>query len=290
MKKAKNLLLTGVLVAGPAALLPGVTAAQSQPQSYPPYQSTQSQGMLQTKREALVITYPEGRAVGVHLRGNERLPGASGEAKVERKEGVTKIEVELDEMKSAVNFGGDMNTYVLWVIAREGTATNAGELKLDGNRSKLSVTTPLQECGMIITAEPHFAVTQPSNFVVMESTWPTGESPRADLEKVQYQGYAGTYEFDRENLMNVPEPAKGREMETELAQARTAIKLAERAGAEASAAEQLGRARQAFEQARAASAAGNVEMMRNHAREAVRLAFEAQHVAQGGAPVNPPRQ
>ena len=64
-------------------------------------------------RQILALTYPEGPTISVKLQGTSRLPLASGEAKVERKKGMTEIEIELDELKPATAFGGDYNTYVL---------------------------------------------------------------------------------------------------------------------------------------------------------------------------------
>jgi hypothetical protein len=57
----------------------------------------------------------------------------SGEAKVERKSGMTEIEIELDEMKTALHFGWDFATYVLWAVSPEGAGFNLGELALKGN-------------------------------------------------------------------------------------------------------------------------------------------------------------
>ena len=57
----------------------------------------------------------------------------------------------------------------MWAITPEGRATNLGEVLLNGSESKLNVTTELQAFGLIVTAEPYFAVTQPSDVVVMEN-------------------------------------------------------------------------------------------------------------------------
>ncbi|HSL71136.1 MAG TPA: hypothetical protein VK864_12900, partial [Longimicrobiales bacterium] len=78
-------------------------------------------------RHSLGLTYPEGTTLSVKFRGTERLPKASGEAKVETKKGATEIEIELDEMKPAYYFGGDYNCYVLWIASPEGHVDNAGE-------------------------------------------------------------------------------------------------------------------------------------------------------------------
>jgi hypothetical protein len=79
-------------------------------------------------RSAIAISYPEDSSLEVKISGTHRLPGAEGEAKVERKRGVTEIEIELDDMKPAKLFGGDFVTYVLWTVSPEGHTNNAGEL------------------------------------------------------------------------------------------------------------------------------------------------------------------
>ena len=65
-------------------------------------------------------------------------------------------------------------TYVLWGITPEGRANNLGEVVLDGDHAKLLSTTDLQTFGLIVTAEPYFAVTQPSDVVVAEVHRVTG--------------------------------------------------------------------------------------------------------------------
>ena len=58
---------------------------------------------------------------------------------------------------------------MLWAITPEGRTANLGEVLLNGTNSKLDVTTELQAFGLVVTAEPYFAVTQPSDVVVMEN-------------------------------------------------------------------------------------------------------------------------
>ena len=111
-----------------------------------------------------------GGATKVDFAGTALQPKAYGEAKVETKKGYTEIEVEFDDLEPATKFGPEFLTYVLWAVSPEGRASNLGEILLvrtsDG---KLNVTTELQAFGMIVTAEPYFAVTQPSDVVVMEN-------------------------------------------------------------------------------------------------------------------------
>src|SRR5438093_5476544 len=108
-------------------------------------------------------------ATKVDFRGTPLLPMARGEAKVESKQGYIEIEVEFDRLQPATRFGSEFLTYVMWAISPEGRPINLGEVILNGTKSKLDVTTDLQAFGLIVTAEPYFSVTQPSNVVVMEN-------------------------------------------------------------------------------------------------------------------------
>jgi len=122
------------------------------------------------ERTVKAVNYQHrGGATKVDFRGTALLPESHGEAKVESKQGYIEIEVEFDELQPATRFGPEFLTYVMWAVTPEGRATNLGEVLLNGTESKLDVTTELQSFGLIVTAEPYFAVTQPSDVVVMEN-------------------------------------------------------------------------------------------------------------------------
>src|SRR6516164_1830056 len=105
----------------------------------------------------------------VAFRGSELMPAARGEAQVVSQMGSTKIETRLDHMSPPMQFGPEYMTYVLWGITPEGRPMNLGEVVLEGDHAKLLSTTDLQTFGLIVTAEPYFAVTQPSDVVVAEN-------------------------------------------------------------------------------------------------------------------------
>ena len=105
----------------------------------------------------------------VDFRGTELLPPARGDAKVDSQMGSTKIDAHFDHLTAANQFGPEYLTYVLWAITPEGRANNLGEVVLEGDHAHLLSTTDLQAFGLIVTAEPYFAVTQPSDVVVMEN-------------------------------------------------------------------------------------------------------------------------
>src|SRR3989442_12128706 len=100
------------------------------------------------------------------------MPQAAGEAKVESKTGRLEIDAKLNGMQPANKFGLEYLTYVLWAITPEGRANNLGEIVLNDGRSELHATTDLQAFGLIVTAEPYFAVTQPSELVIAQNIIP----------------------------------------------------------------------------------------------------------------------
>src|ERR1700674_2037326 len=108
-------------------------------------------------------------STNIDFRGTALLPEAKGEASVNSKQGRIEINARMEHLSPATQYGPEYLTYVLWAVTPEGRPKNLGEVLLNGDNSKLEVTTDLQTFGLIVTAEPYFAVTQPSNVVVMEN-------------------------------------------------------------------------------------------------------------------------
>ena len=135
--------------------------------------------------------------------GTDLMPSANGVAEVNSKRGSIEIEAEFGNLQKPTTFGNEYLTYVLWAISPEGRAVNLGEVLLGGNhRSKLNVTTDLQAFALIVTAEPYYAVRQPSNVVILENvvreeTKGTTELVNAKYELMERGGYIPTgYKFD----------------------------------------------------------------------------------------------
>ncbi len=201
-----------------------------------------------------VVTEPSGSAPGFHMgmtsrtvqavnyqhrsgstkidfAGTDLMPSASGEAKVESKKGYMEIEVEFKDLHKPTTFGNEYLTYVLWAISPEGRAVNLGEVLVGENqKGKLDVTTDLQAFALIVTAEPYYAVHQPSNVVVLENvvrtdTKGTTETVRTKYELMERGGYIPTgYKFDPVVL-----DAK---LPLEFLEARNALRIAQSEGAD----------------------------------------------------------
>ena len=106
----------------------------------------------------------------VDLLGTGLVRQAAGEAKVEAKKGITNIEIKATGLDSPNKLGTEILTYVVWVVSPDGRASNVGELVTDSRgEGKLKATSQLQTFSLFVTAEPYFAVRQPSELVVLEN-------------------------------------------------------------------------------------------------------------------------
>ena len=185
-----------------------------------------------TSRTVRAVNYEDRRgATNLDFAGTDLMPSANGQARIDSKKGYIKIEVEFSNLQKPTTFGNEYLTYILWAISPEGRAVNLGEVLVGGNhRSKLDVTTDLQAFALIVTAEPYYAVRQPSNVVVLENvvradTRGTSEAVNAKYELMERGGYIPTgYKFDPVVLdAKVP---------LEFLEARNALRIAQSEGSE----------------------------------------------------------
>jgi outer membrane protein OmpA-like peptidoglycan-associated protein len=212
----------------------------------------------------------------IDFRGTALMPEARGEAKVESKQGVIKIEARMHKMEPATKYGPEYLTYVMWAITPEGRATNVGEVLLNGDNSKLDATSDLQSFGLIITAEPYFAVTQPSDVVVMENfvrhdTTGTIEEVDAKYELLT----RGQYTLNV-NPADIRPLRLDRKVPLELYEARNAVQIARWTGAQQYAAETFLKAVQGLENAEGyLQGKSGKKPIGTVAREAVQMAEDA---------------
>jgi outer membrane protein OmpA-like peptidoglycan-associated protein len=239
IKSTLALLVCGTLV-GPAS----AQTATPNPTQQPPVsrEDTPIYRVTVVGRTTPAINYRHrSGATKVNFRGTALLPEARGEAKVESKQGYIEIEVEFDELSAASRFGPEYLTYVMWAITPEGRATNLGEVLLNGSESKLNVTTELQAFGLIVTAEPYFAVSQPSDVVVMENVVRSDTRGAVEAVDAKYELLQrGTYVMSSD-VSRIPSRRAGK-VPLELAEARNAVYFARVAGADEYAADTFGRA------------------------------------------------
>ena len=142
-----------------------------------------------TSRTIEAVNFRRPGSAGTHmeLRPTSLAPGARGQMDIDSKEGYVQVQSSAWGLPSAATLGDEYMTYVLWGITPEGRPTNLGEFIVDGERSRLEVTSELQTFGMIVTAEPHFAVTMPSDVVVMEVVPTAATAGKIETVEAKYQ-------------------------------------------------------------------------------------------------------
>jgi len=231
-------------------------------------------------RDVDAVNYrSRGPSTRIDFQGTPLLTDAKGMAEVENQKGYVEIEAQLDKMKPASSFGPEFLTYVLWAVTPEGRATNLGELILDGDHGRLHVTTELQAFGLIVTAEPYFAVTQPSDVVVAENV--IRKDTVGSVEKIHAKVdllKRGQY------VVNVP-PAELKpytldsKTPLDLLQARNAVRIAAWAGADTAASDTFQKAKALLDQAETQARKGeNKKTISTSARQSVQVAEDSRLV------------
>jgi len=183
-----------------------------------------------TQRTAKSISYQHRNGTTkIDFLGTPLMPNAHGEAKVEGKQGFIDIDAEFRNLPEATQFGTEYLTYVLWATTPEGRTSNLGEILRNGDNSKLHVTTELQAFALVVTAEPYFAVSRPSDVVVMENIVRPDTLGSIELVDAKYELLQrGQYE----HLTNVLDLKVNRKMPLELYEARNAVYIARSSGAD----------------------------------------------------------
>jgi outer membrane protein OmpA-like peptidoglycan-associated protein len=209
----------------------------------------------------------------VGFEGTALLPQAKGEAKVDSKQGRTSIDIDIHGLSPANGFGPEYLTYVLWAITPEGRPVNLGEVLPSGSKegTHMTVTTNLQTFGMIVTAEPYFAVTMPSDLVVMQNvvindkTTGVIEQVNAHYSLLPRGAYAET--AGRHTVLHPI--TRNERSPLELYEAENAVQIAEAAGAGKYAADTLETAKVALKNAE------DLDMHKSNSKETITFAREA---------------
>jgi len=261
--------------------LGAVAQTNSQTMAVEPMTPTPTFRVNVISRSVQAVNYKHrGGATKLDFAGTDLMPRANGQAKVESKKGYIEIQVEFGDLQKPTVFGNEYLTYILWAISPEGRAVNLGEVLVgDNSRSKLDVTTDLQAFALIVTAEPYYAVRQPSNVVVLENvvrqdTKGTTEAVNAKYDLIERGSYIPSgYKFDPV-VLNAKLPL-------EFYEARNALRIAQSEGAEKYASDSYQHAVQLMNNADEFATKKNApkKQLIAVAREAVQTAEDARAIA-----------
>lgn len=190
--------------------------------------------------QAIEVTEPGGQILSfrhlsgstvVEMNGTRLEPQASTRLKIESRRGFLELDINRGEIKGlrrARVFGKDFHTYVLWAVSVDGAASNLGEITFDETGPvSINVTTPYQTFWLMVTAEPDFAVNDPSPKVVLysvnqDATQTSNKALPVPGKLLYYTYYGSRYETS----LAPAEPP----IPNELLQARKAIELASESG------------------------------------------------------------
>ena len=164
--------------------------------------------------------------------GTELLPEAKGQADVKSERGGITVHAEFRGLRPANSFGPQFLTYVLWAISPDGRPANLGEVLPAGTKNNIDVTTALQAFGMIVTAEPYYSVSTPSDVVVLKNVV---DNTSGVQEKVNAHATLlprGVYTEVTDGQHTVARPiTRDERSPLELYEAYNAVRIAEAAGA-----------------------------------------------------------
>ena len=216
----------------------------------------------------------------INFQGTELMQVASGEAKVQNKGNRIEIEAKFMGLDDATKFGLEYLTYVLWAVSPQGRAVNLGEVVLKSGAGQVKAITDMQTFGMLVTAEPYFAVNQPGNTVVLENVF--GPTTLGKVENIDASFELlgrGIYSSSNTKIENAIFGID-RKTPLELFEARNAVRIARIALADKYAASTFSKAEQQLRNAEEVyGRKSDKKSVEAAAREAVGTAEEARVMA-----------
>src|SRR6266481_5753910 len=217
----------------------GILAAPALSQAPPPAAPAKN-----VSRTTKAVNYRRAGATKIDFQGTELMQQASGEAKVQNKGSRTEIEAKFLGLDEATKFGLEYLTYVLWAVSPGGRAVNLGEVVLKSGAGEVKAISDMQTFGMIVTAEPYFAVTQPGNMVVLENVFGPATLGKVENIDASYELLGrGIYSSSNTKIENAIFGID-RKTPLELFEARNSVRIAHIALADKYAAPTLAKAEQ----------------------------------------------
>src|SRR5262245_9672248 len=117
----------------------------------------------------------------LELRPTPIVSTGHGDVDVDYKDGNARIEVTVKDLPPPSKLG-PYTCYVLWALTPDRRAANQGVLgDVEGGKAKLDTQYSASQFALIVTAEPHFAVTAPSNMIALYNV---GDKVRGTETKV----------------------------------------------------------------------------------------------------------
>ena len=188
-----------------------------------------------------MFNFQERRTSDLILRATPVISTGEGKVSVEYESGNANISAEVRRLPPPTALG-PYTTYVLWTLTPDGRAANEGVLTdAEGGSGVVETQHAASQFALIVTAEPHFAVSAPSTMVVMYNV--------ADKVRGAETKVSSLFERADYSKLATIEPD---ERPLELVQAEYSVAIARAAGAEQFVPNKLSAAQSKLEAARAA--------------------------------------
>ena len=169
-----------------------------------------------------VVQFPEGTSIDLKMGATSRVVPAEADAEVKFKNGQADVEVDVKKLPPAILFGGDVTSYVVWAVSRDGNAENLGELIVKGTSGEGNYRTGQKEFALIVTAEPYPLVLKPSELLCFTSAAPAPKkaksapitfsgfvaAPRIGNQQIGAMRYTGTEPVEVVQAQHVLDQAK----------------------------------------------------------------------------------
>ena len=180
MRGAFGMLLAGIAIAGPPA--GDVEPQAAQPSALKVVELREPDGQILSYRHLAASTE-------VYMRGTRLAPDARVKLKIGSRPGFVELDINrggITGLKPAFHLGKDYLTYVLWAVSIDGRASNLGEITFDREAAiPVNLTTPYQTFWLMVTAEPNYAVVDPSSRIVLYSV---KQGPTSKIRAIPISG------------------------------------------------------------------------------------------------------
>jgi outer membrane protein OmpA-like peptidoglycan-associated protein len=221
------------------------------------------------------VTFPDGRTIDLPMARTNATPAAAKlEASVKFSGGQARVRVSYRGMEPAILFGGDVSSYVVWAITRDGAVQNLGELVVDSGDASSSgdFSTGEKQFGLLVTAEPYATAGRPGDLVIATSM--AADPEKAPSSTFAFGGFRpGGVRAERTSIAGLAWDGR---TPVPLVQAERALALAEASGAAALNPGAIAEAKRSLAQARNSTRpGGSAKVVTDYSRRAVALASEA---------------
>jgi outer membrane protein OmpA-like peptidoglycan-associated protein len=217
------------------------------------------------------VLYPDNKSVDIPFTTVPRAPRARLEGSVKLRSAQALIEISYKNLQPALLFGGDVTSYAVWAVTRDGVTENLGELVYRDGSNSFTFQSGQKNFALMITAEPHPYGIKPSDIVCFTSG--AADPKRARSSVFTFSGGVPGVKTSVDTIAGL---TYKHNTPVDLAQAQKILRMAEAMKAEILNPNAMRDARIALSQAEGSTKpGGSAKAVVDYARRSIALASEA---------------